>query len=149
MSGESDNNLTNRPSGSEGEEGHSTPREEDDDGEEFGGVQMSIEDERIYFDQVAALKLSSMARSNQPSRRPEEEVEDELLAEESPNKNMKAMGHIGLISFSSFHARTEKSSNTNASVRSNSLASNMRHFVKNCRGKDLTNEKNISFAGDA
>ena len=57
-------------------------------------------------------------------------------------KNMKTMGHIGFTSFSSYnYNRTEKSSTTNRSVRSNSLAKNMRQFTTSCHGSQLSNKK--------
>ena len=84
---------------------------------------MTIEDESVVDNKSINMR-SSIVNSHLGKNYGPDEVEDELLdANSSPIKNMKAMGHIGLTSFSS-HAynKTEKSSNTNKSMRSNSLA---------------------------
>lgn len=89
---------------------------------------MTIEDETV-IDNRSINQRSSIVHSHFGSRNVgPDEVDDELLdATSSPMKNMKAMGHIGVASFSSgIYNRTEKSSNVSNTVRSNSLAKNMR-----------------------
>lgn len=74
----------------------------------------------------------------------EDELDDEINEpNQSPIKNMKAMGHIGVTAFSSLQKhKTEKSSaSTNKSIRSNSLAKNMYQFNQFCPGKELSNQK--------
>ena len=96
----------------------SPPMPEDEE-----GLDMTIEDESVV-DNKSINQRSSIVRSHLGKSVGPAEVEDELLdATSSPIKNMRAMGHIGLTSFSSHnYNRTEKSSNTNKSIRSNSLA---------------------------
>ncbi len=62
-----------------------------------------------------------------------EELQDENAIENTPNKNMQAMGHIvGFSSFNSHNSRTDKNSHlaSHKSNRSNSLRKNMQQFRK-------------------
>ena len=122
---------------SDPEECDLTPRIDDDDDKE-----LERNDNPSYLDGSSFHPRQSVASSQRVFD--EGEVEEDDLAEEegSPMKNMKAMGHIGHTSFSSYnYNRTEKSSITNRSVRSNSLAKNMRQFTQSCHESELSNKK--------
>ena len=130
----------------------STPRgDSDDDNDQAESLNDEDNDEEGSISNPAGRQIQSASipdfYKNQVLH--SEEVQEEMHTENTPNRNMRAVGHIGVSSISSYNQihinRTDISSNQTAQ-RSRSLAKNMRKFV-NSRDSIRISNNHSSFMG--